>query len=115
MDRRSLKRLLARLANEGQLKNMRIVLRCGDRERALNFICQPGVDQNNSVIRSAIDQAKMKLFCIAKHKFNRTTTYKQEKTPKPDKLEFADSSVQLDPSVTDSVKQVKEQFAATKR
>lgn len=27
MDRRSLKRLLARLSNEGQLKNMRIVLR----------------------------------------------------------------------------------------
>ena len=115
MDRRSLKRLLARLSNEGQLKNMRIVLRCGDRERALNFICQPGVDQNNSVIRSAIDQAKMKLFCIAKHNLNRSSTYKTEKTPKTDKLEFGDSSVQLDPSVTNSVKQVKEQFAATKR
>lgn len=105
MDRRSLRRLLARLSNEGQIKNMRIVLRCGERERTLNFICQPGVDQNNTVIRSAIDQAKMKLFCIGKHQ-----KYKPEKPPKPEKLEFADNSVKLDPSVTHSVKQVKEQF-----
>ncbi|EFX77102.1 hypothetical protein DAPPUDRAFT_321692 [Daphnia pulex] len=111
MDRRSLKRLLARLSNEGQLKNMRIVLRCGDRERALNFICQPGIDQNNSVIRSAIDQAKMKLFCMSKHKYNRNTAAKAEKTQsKSDKLEFNDNSVPLDTSLCDSVKQVKEQL-----
>ncbi|XP_045025411.1 general transcription factor 3C polypeptide 1 isoform X2 [Daphnia magna] len=111
MDRRSLKRLLARLSNEGQLKNMRIVLRCGDRERALNFICQPGVDQNNSVIRSAIDQAKMKLFCLSKHKYSRSTSAKPEKSQlKNEKLEFNDTSVQLDPSLCDSVKQVKEQL-----
>ena len=29
------KRLLVRLANEGQIKNIRTILRCGDRERAL--------------------------------------------------------------------------------
>lgn len=130
IDRRSLKRLLARLSNEGQLKNLRIVLRynycsihlktniliinflrCGDRERVLNFICQPGIDQNNSVIRSAIDQAKMKLFCLSKNKYNRNTTPKPEKTQsKSDKIEFNDNSVPLDPSLCDSVKQVKEQL-----
>lgn len=117
MDRRSLKRLLARLSNEGQIKNMRIILRCGDRERTLNFICQPGVDQNNTVIRSAIDQAKMKLFCIAKDKINRSASKpakpsKPEKPSNPDQLEFADTSVKLDPSLTDSVKQAKEQLAS---
>lgn len=107
MDRRSLKRLLARLANEGQLKQMRINLRCGERERALNFICQPDVDQNHSVIRSAIDQAKLKLFCISKHKVNRSSF------TKPEKIEFNDDSVPIDPSVTDSVMQVKEQFGSS--
>lgn len=112
MDRRSLRRLLARLSNEGQLKQMRIVLRCGDRERTLNFICQPGVDNNNSVIRSAIDQAKMKLFCIAKQTRINRVPIKQEKSQKPEKLEFSDDSVTFDPSVTDSVKQVKKQLAS---
>ena len=61
-----MKRLLVRLANEGQIKNIRIVLRCGERERILHFICQPSITMDNSVIRSAIEQAKLKLFCVSK-------------------------------------------------
>ena len=66
MDRRSLKRLLVRLANEKQIKSIRTVLRCGDKERTLHFICQPSITMENSVIRSAIEQAKLKLFCVSK-------------------------------------------------
>lgn len=109
IDRRSLRRLLARLACEGQIKQMRIVLRCGDRERPLNFICQPGIDQNNSIIRSAVDQAKLKLFCVAKNQLNRPGV-KVERRVKVENIDFGSRNVEIDPSVTQSVQEAKEKL-----
>lgn len=113
IDRRSLRRLLARLACEGQIKQMRIVLRCGEREKALNFICQPGIDQNNSIIRSAVDLAKLKLFCIAKNHLNRSGT-KQDRRVKIDNIEFGSGNVEIDPSLTQSVQEAKENLLYNK-
>lgn len=107
IDRRSLRRLLARLACEGQIKQMRIVLRCGERERALNFICQPGVDQTNSVIRSAVDQAKLKLFCIAKNQLNRSSV-KPERRVRAENIDIGGGNVEIDPSLTQSVQEAKD-------
>lgn len=56
----------------------------------------------------------MKLFCLSKHKYTRSTSVKPEKPQsKTEKLEFNDTSVQLDPSLCSSVKQVKEQLPKT--
>lgn len=116
MDRRSLKRLLARLSNEGQIKLLRVILRSEDdnRTRALNFICKPGIDLSNSIIRSAVDQAKLKLFCIGKSKMPRNVTKPSEKPSKPEKLDFREKLKDFDPSISSSVKQVKEQLAIKK-
>ena len=116
MDRRSLKRLLARLSNEGQIKLLRVILKNEDdnRTRPLNFICKPGIDLSNSIIRSAVDQAKMKLFCIAKQKMARGERKSPEKQ-KAEKLDFGGKMIDpTDPSITTSVRQVKEQLAARK-
>ena len=101
MDRRSLKRLLVRLANEKQVKNIRTVLRCGERERVLHFICHPSITMDNSVIRSAIEQAKLKLFCISRQGLSKYSVKKED-------LEFGQLTGQLNPSVTQSVREAKE-------
>ena len=113
IDRRSLRRLLARLSAEGQIKQMRIVLRCGEREKALNFICQPGVDQSSSIIRSALDQAKLKLFCIAKNQLN-SSGVRYERRVKVENIEFGSGNVQIDPSLTQSVQEAKEKLLYNK-
>lgn len=111
MDRRSLKRLLARLSNEGQVKLLRIILRSEEdnRTRALNFVCKPGVDMKNSVIRSAVDQAKMKLFCLGKQKMTNVNL----KMEKQAKLDFSDKSPMC-ASISQSAKQAKEQLSSKK-
>lgn len=116
MDRRSLRRLISRLAHEGQLVQKRIVLRTdGGMERTLDFICQPGVDQTNSVIRSAIEQAKMKLFCIPRQKTIRPAekTEKVERV-KSEKIDFGKKTKELLSVVSNSVKEAKEQLAPRK-
>ena len=32
----------------------------GDRRKILHFVCEPGIDESNTVIQSAIEQAKLK-------------------------------------------------------
>ena len=60
MDKKSLMRLISKLGKEGQIHNIRCVFRDGDRKKVLHFVCEPGIDESNTVIQSAIEQAKMK-------------------------------------------------------
>ena len=60
MDKKSLMRLISKLGKEGQIHNIRCQFRDGDRKKVLHFVCEPGIDESNTVIQSAIEQAKMK-------------------------------------------------------
>ena len=60
MDKKSLMRLISKLGKEGQIHNIRCVFKDGDRKKVLHFVCEPGIDETNTVIQSAIEQAKMK-------------------------------------------------------
>ena len=60
MDKKSLMRLISKLGKEGQIHNIRCVFKNGDRKKVLHFVCEPGIDESNTVIQSAIEQAKMK-------------------------------------------------------
>merc|ERR1719233_1340380 len=60
MDKKSLMRLISKLGKEGQIHNIRCVFKHGDKKKVLHFVCEPGIDESNTVIQSAIDQAKMK-------------------------------------------------------
>merc|ERR550517_1157178 len=57
-------RLLAKLGREGQVKNIKVVLKHPVRDTAkmktLHFVCNPEVSEENTIIQSAIEQAKMK-------------------------------------------------------
>ena len=60
MDKKSLMRLISKLGKEGQIHNIRCVFQNGDRRKILHFVCEPGIDETNTVIQSAIEQAKLK-------------------------------------------------------
>ena len=53
-------RLISKLGKEGQIHNIRCVFQNGDRRKILHFVCEPGIDETNTVIQSAIEQAKLK-------------------------------------------------------
>ena len=57
----------------------------GDRKKVLHFVCEPGIDESNTVIQSAIEQAKMK--------FNIHSKPLQESSSSKQKDEFLSESV----------------------
>ena len=69
MDKKSLDRLLDKLAAEGQLKNIYIELRHEKtlRVKTLRFVCEPDIDETHTVIQSAVEQAKMKFNILPRH------------------------------------------------
>ena len=60
MDKKSLMRLISKLGKEGQIHNIRCVFQNRERRKLLHFVCEPGIDESNTVIQSAIEQAKLK-------------------------------------------------------
>ena len=67
MDKKSLDRLLDKLAAEGQLKNICVELRHEKRLKTLRFVCEPDIDETHTVIQSALEQAKMKFNILPRH------------------------------------------------
>lgn len=65
IDKKSLFRLLKKLANDKLVKNIKVILSSNGREKALHFICDPRIDKNHTVIQSKVEQAKIK-FNLAK-------------------------------------------------
>ena len=60
MDKKSLIRLLTKLGADGQLKNIVIKMRFGEKVKTLHFVVEPHIDERHTVIQSAVEQAKMK-------------------------------------------------------
>ena len=60
MDKKSLLRILSRLAARGLVKNILVRLEMKEMAKSLHFVCAPHIDENNSLIQSSIEQAKMK-------------------------------------------------------
>ncbi|XP_014483912.1 PREDICTED: general transcription factor 3C polypeptide 1 [Dinoponera quadriceps] len=63
IDKKSLIRLLQKLAKDNLVKNIKLTLSANGREKNLTFICDPNIDTDHTVIKSAVEQAKLK-FCL---------------------------------------------------
>ena len=85
MDKKSLLRILSRLAARGLVKNILVRLEMKEMAKSLHFVCAPHIDENNSLIQSSIEQAKMK--------FN---SYLFSPSPDPDLLNDADADTSRD-------------------
>ena len=72
MDRKSLHRILVKLASEGQIKTINIKLTHPDskKEKEMTFVCEPNITEQHTIIQSAIDQAKMKFNIVPKDRDN---------------------------------------------
>nr|XP_034186691.1 general transcription factor 3C polypeptide 1 [Osmia lignaria] len=62
IDKKSLVRLLQKLAKDNLIKHIKIVLSGNGKEKTLTFICDPNIDVNSAVIQSAVEQAKLKFY-----------------------------------------------------
>eukprot|EP00095_Tigriopus_kingsejongensis_P011852 maker-scaffold493_size155937-snap-gene-0.21 protein:Tk11852 transcript:maker-scaffold493_size155937-snap-gene-0.21-mRNA-1 annotation:"general transcription factor 3c polypeptide 1" len=60
MDKKSLLRLLVKLHEEGQIKNIVVKMNAGDKSKTIHFVCEPNITENHTVVQSAVEQAKMK-------------------------------------------------------
>ncbi|XP_015608744.1 general transcription factor 3C polypeptide 1 [Cephus cinctus] len=63
IDKKSLIRLLQKLAKDNLVKNIKLTLSANGKEKSLTFICDPSINTNHTVIQSAVEQAKIK-FCL---------------------------------------------------
>ncbi|XP_066978990.1 LOW QUALITY PROTEIN: general transcription factor 3C polypeptide 1 [Macrobrachium rosenbergii] len=60
MDKKSLNRLLDRLARGGFLKNIIVKLKCGDNIKLVPFVVDPSITFESPHLKSAIEQQKLK-------------------------------------------------------
>ena len=51
------------MAKDNLVKNIKLTLSTNAKRKSLTFICDPSIDVNHTVIRSAVEQAKIK-FCL---------------------------------------------------
>ncbi|XP_034950383.1 general transcription factor 3C polypeptide 1 [Chelonus insularis] len=65
IDKKSLVRLLQKLAVDNLVKNIKLTLSANGKQKSLTFICDPSINVNHSVIRSAVEQARVK-FCLTR-------------------------------------------------
>lgn len=68
IDKKSLLRLLLKLAADNLVKTIKLTMSANGREKTMTFICDPKIDINHTVIKSAIEQAKSKFCELASHK-----------------------------------------------
>ncbi|XP_076662843.1 general transcription factor 3C polypeptide 1 isoform X1 [Andrena cerasifolii] len=68
IDKKSLQRLLQKLAKDNLVKNIKIILTGFEKEKHLTFICDPSVDINSAIIQSAVEQAKLKFYLLLSQK-----------------------------------------------
>lgn len=68
IDKKSLMRLVVKLSKDGYIKYKKATLTSDQKEKTVCFICDAGIDDDHSIISSALDQAKMKFFINTKEK-----------------------------------------------
>jgi len=84
IDKKSLIRLLQKLAKDNLIKNIKLTLSANGHEKNLTFICDRNIDTDHTVIKSAVEQAKVKFCLLASQKSKITKKIKQEKVDESD-------------------------------
>lgn len=79
IDKKSLHRLLEKLNKDGHIKTIRVHMKGASKEKTLNFVCQPNITVDHSIIQSALDQAKMKMFIPSNDRLQQMMQESREK------------------------------------
>ncbi|CAK9821586.1 General transcription factor 3C polypeptide 1 [Anthophora retusa] len=73
IDKKSLIRLLQKLAKDNLVKNIKVTLSGNGKEKRLTFICDPNVEVNGRLVQSAVEQAKLKFYLLSFQTFKSST------------------------------------------
>ncbi|PSN39178.1 hypothetical protein C0J52_14051 [Blattella germanica] len=84
IDKKSLLRLLVKLSKDGHIKVIKIVLKGGEKEKMLSFVCEPYITTDHTIIQSAIEQAKMKFFILGKDRVSKLCAENAQKEKEDD-------------------------------
>ncbi|XP_015188892.1 PREDICTED: general transcription factor 3C polypeptide 1 [Polistes dominula] len=82
IDKKSLIRLLDKLAKDNLVKNIKLTLSANGKEKHLTFVCDPNIDTDHTVIKSAIEQAKVKFCLLGSSKSKTNPKNNVDKTPR---------------------------------
>ncbi|XP_076248237.1 general transcription factor 3C polypeptide 1 isoform X2 [Calliopsis andreniformis] len=105
IDKKSLLRLLQKLAKDNLVKNIKITLRGNGREKHLTFICDPNINIDSAVIQSAVEQAKLKFYLLSSQKSKSITKKYVEKLDYDKSTNADDKTINLEDK--SSLKQLK--------
>lgn len=98
IDKKSLIRLLQKLAKDNLVKNIKLTLSANGHEKNLMFICDRNIDTDHTVIKSAVEQAKVKFCLLASQKAKllaKKAADKQDKNKENAVDKLSDSKEQL--------------------
>lgn len=95
IDKKSLIRLLQKLAKDNLVKNIKLTLSANGCEKNMMFICDPNIDTDHTVIKSAVEQAKVKFCLLASQKAKVLAKKMADKQDKMDKSLEENSKEQL--------------------
>ncbi|XP_076161731.1 general transcription factor 3C polypeptide 1 isoform X2 [Ptiloglossa arizonensis] len=93
IDKKSLIRLLQKLAKDNLVKSIRITISGNGKEKRLTFICNPNLDINSAVIQSAVEQAKLKFYLLSSSQKTKSFTKKCSEKLESNKNNNADDMV----------------------
>ena len=66
LDKKSLMRIIQRLATQGQIKSIKTLLKFGSEEKELHFLADPSISADDQIVKSAIEAAKMRHVALSK-------------------------------------------------
>lgn len=66
IDKKSVDRILRRLQKNGQIRLIKTIIKTDNKQKELTFICDPSISPDHQIVKSAIEQAKLKYFGVCK-------------------------------------------------
>ncbi|XP_014767991.1 general transcription factor 3C polypeptide 1 [Octopus bimaculoides] len=97
IDKKSVDRILRRLQKNGQIRLIKTIIKTDNKQKELTFICDPSITPDHQIVKSAIEQAKLKYFGVCKEHLRESERMKMNS-----RLLMKD----MPPSVQDSVRKL---------
>ncbi|GAB1609803.1 general transcription factor 3C polypeptide 1-like [Argonauta hians] len=97
IDKKSVDRILRRLQKSGQIRLIKTIIKTDNKQKELTFICDPSITPDHQIVKSAIEQAKLKYFGVCKEHLRESERMKMNS-----RLLMKD----MPPSVQDSVRKL---------
>ncbi|XP_063446965.1 general transcription factor 3C polypeptide 1-like [Mytilus trossulus] len=83
IDKKTLNTLLHILVKQGKVRCIKTIIGTGDNTKLLQFYCDPSIQPTDNIVKSAIEQAKLKSFSVSKESLKNSHKKKTPVAKKP--------------------------------